>query len=114
VVNEELDWDLLVRTARNRAEVRVFGELDLETAPLLLAEVERLVRNGRTEVVIDMTNLLFIDSSGLGALVASWRRTQQAGVRFVIRNPQEDVVLSLEITGLDQVLPIERVVADAA
>jgi anti-anti-sigma factor len=113
VVSEEVDWEMRVRTMGGRAEVMVFGELELETAPLLLAEVDRLVRDGATEIVVDLTNLLFVDSSGLGTLVASWRRAEQAGATYVIRNPQEDVTLSLEITGLDQILPIERV-PDAA
>jgi anti-sigma B factor antagonist len=113
VLNEKLDWDLQVRYAGDRAVLQIYGELDLYTAPQLLAQVERQLRTGPTKVIIDLTHLLFIDSSGLGTLVAAWRRAEQEGAEFSLRNPRDDVALSLEITGLDQILPIERV-ANAA
>jgi anti-sigma B factor antagonist len=113
VLNEKLDWDLQVRYAGDRAVLQIYGELDLHTSPRLLAQVERQLRTGPTKVIIDLTHLLFIDSSGLGTLVACWRRAEQEGAAFSIRNPRDEVALSLEITGLDQILPIEWV-ADAA
>jgi anti-anti-sigma factor len=113
VVNEELDWDLEVRTTGGRAEIQLTGELDLETAPSLVAAFEGLLDDRPPKITMDLTRLMFVDSSGLGALVACWRRAQQAGTALTITNPQEDVSLSLEITGLNQILPIQKV-ADAA
>ena len=113
VLNEKLDWDLQVRYVGDRAVLQICGELDLHTSPRLLAQVERQLRTGPTEVIIDLAHLLFVDSSGLGTLVACWRRAEQEGAALSIRNPRDDVALSLEITGLDQILPIEQV-ANAA
>jgi anti-anti-sigma factor len=109
VLDEKIDWDLQVHYSGDRAVLRVRGELDLETAPRLLAQVERQLRARPTKMIIDLADVAFIDSSGLGTLVACWRRTQQEAAEFAIHNPREDVALSLEITGLDQILPIEHV-----
>ena len=115
MVNEALDWNLQVNTMPGgRTELRVAGELDLDTSPYLLAEFERVIADHHpTEVVIDLSDLVFVDSSGLGTLVACWRRAERARVAFSISNLCEDVALSLEITGLTQILPI-RQLPDAA
>jgi anti-anti-sigma factor len=110
VVNEQLDWDLEVRgLGGGRAGIHLSGELDLETAPSLVAAFEGLLGDQPPKITVDLTHLVFIDSSGLGALVVCWRKAQQAGVPFAIMNPQEEVAQSLEITGLDQILPIQQV-----
>ena len=113
MVNDETVWELSVRRDDRRARLVVVGELDLETAPKLLTGVVEQLRIGVDELVIDLAELSFIDSSGLGTLVGCWRRAQQAGVALIVANPNEDVSMTLEITGLDQILPIvdERIPA---
>jgi anti-sigma B factor antagonist len=106
VVNDETVWELSVHRAGGLVRLEVAGDLDLDTAPKLLTEVVEQLEAGMTELVIDLTSLAFIDSSGLGTLVGCWRRAQQVGAALVIANPSEDVRMTLEITGLDQILPI--------
>lgn len=108
VINDEAVWELEVRRADDYTLLSAVGELDLDTAPRLMAEVNRQLRDGVTALVIDIEQLTFVDSSGLGTLVGCWRRAQQAGASLVIANPTTDVLLTLEITGLDQILPLER------
>jgi anti-sigma B factor antagonist len=106
VVDDETVWELSVRREGARVRLDAAGDLDLDTAPKLLTEVVRQLEAGAKELVIDLTELAFIDSSGLGTLVGCWRRAQQAGATLVVANPNEDVSMTLEITGLDQILPI--------
>jgi anti-sigma B factor antagonist len=108
VINDEVVWDLSV--ARDGATVflRARGELDLDSAPRLLAEVRRQLDDGVDTLEIELSGLAFVDSSGLGTLVACWRRAQAAGVEFRLLDPTEDVTMTLHITGLDQILPIVR------
>lgn len=113
-MEDEAVWDLRVRTSNGRTVLALVGELDLDTAPRLVAQVDRCAGGTPTSVVIDLDEVTFVDSSGLGALVACWRRLRQAGVPLTIANPNEDVSLTLEITGLDQILPLERRLPDAA
>jgi anti-anti-sigma factor len=51
------------------AAVVIKGELDLDTAPLLAAELERQITDGHRHLVIDLTDTVFLDSTSLGTLV---------------------------------------------
>jgi anti-sigma B factor antagonist len=108
VINDGVVWDLTVVRDGGTAALTASGDLDLDTAPRLLAEVQRQLAEDIDALVIDLASLAFVDSSGLGVLVACWRRSEAAGVAFQLVNPTEDVSMTLEITGLDQILPIVR------
>jgi len=63
----------------------VRGELDALSANELRPVLDRLVSDGRLDVTVDLAELSLIDSSGVGALVALYKRVRAAGgvVRFV-------------------------------
>ena len=80
--------------------VVIQGELDLATAPMVLAKLdEALTRPGA--LVIDVTHMGFMDSSGLGLLAKAYRRVLQDGRTLTVRNPSDTVRRTLEIAGLD-------------
>lgn len=106
MISDEIFWELQVARAGGHLRLQPKGDLDLETAPLLLAEVERRLAAGESDVVIDLTGLTFVDSTGLGTLVGCWRRAQKAGATLALANPNPDVWMTLEITGLNKVLPL--------
>jgi anti-anti-sigma factor len=91
--------DVDVRGAR--IEVRLHGELDSYAAERFRdtfpTDAEHVA--GR-HVVVDLADLAFVDSSGLGALVVICRRVRDAGGVFSMRNPTPKIVKLLEITGL--------------
>jgi anti-sigma B factor antagonist len=74
------------------------GELDASTAPGLAAE---LSRDPGPLVVLDLSELTFIDSSGLGAIHAARQRAMDDGGILVVCRPSPTVHRVLEITGLD-------------
>ncbi|GAA2330205.1 STAS domain-containing protein [Dactylosporangium salmoneum] len=106
MIDDKAVWELEARRQDSRAHVVLTGELDLDSAPSLLTAVVGQLETGATEVVIDLTSLSFIDSSGLGTLVGCWRRAKNTGASLAVANPNDDVRMTLEITGLDQILPI--------
>ncbi len=80
---------------------RVFvlrGELDASTCPGL---IECLTGPSGCLVVVDLSQLTFIDSSGLGALHAAKQRAIKNGGTLVVSRPSPMVHRVLEITGLD-------------
>lgn len=93
---------LKVQITRRRGEhvVRVRGDLDAATAPTLQASLVETVEKARTRIVIDLTDVPFIDSSGLGALVAVRKRALERDVPVVLRSPHDRVRMVLEVTGL--------------
>jgi len=85
------------------------GELDVLTAPFLWEQMEPALPNVTGKLVLDFTELGFIDSMGLGVLVRaqSRMRDEESERRVVIRNPNAHARKVFEITGLDRVLDIE-------
>lgn len=84
--------------------LKLEGKLNMVSAPHLRQEVHSAVTAGNTKVVIDLTAVDFIDSSGLGALINGLKSTRQAGGDLRIAGPTEQVRLVLELTNMDRVL----------
>jgi anti-sigma B factor antagonist len=86
------------------ARIAVSGEVDAHTSPGLQRCVDEAVAGGATSLVIDVTEMTFIDSSGLRVLVHARQRTADAGGRFGLHQPSDSVVRLLELTGLNDLL----------
>lgn len=80
------------------------GRLTMVGAPDLRDMVSSLVQEGRTRLVVDLSGVTFLDSSGLGALVAGLKSARQAGGDLRIAAASEQVLLVLKLTSLDRVL----------
>lgn len=87
------------------ATVTVGGELDLATKPALLGELRSAVAEGATEIVVDISGLSFVDSSGVGAFLEA----RQLGASVLLRNPTGRVRKLLELVLIDSIVPIEYV-----
>ena len=84
--------------------VRLTGELDMATAPDLDACLLTLADD---DIVVDVSGLTFMDSSGLNTLIVALKRSRELGHKFVLRAPPAPVARLLQITGTDQVFTIE-------
>ena len=90
----------------DHAVVRVVGELDLETAPRLREELVGLVNRGVTELVLDLADLDFIDSSGLSVLIMALKRLRERGGELRLRSVPARARRVLEASGLDRAIPM--------
>ena len=86
------------------AVVRVARRLDLIVAPALRRCLEELVADGRRWLVVDLAGAPSLDSSGLSALVAGWKRARDAGGDLRLAHVGEHAALILRMTSLDRVL----------
>jgi anti-sigma B factor antagonist len=97
--------EALVRTSRlgrDTVLVQVRGELDMATAPALRQVlIDQVERGGLGSLLVDMAHVGFMDSTGIGALVAGYGAAQKAGVGFAVRNTSKHVLEQLRLTGLD-------------
>jgi anti-sigma B factor antagonist len=102
----------LFRVGVNRSDagvvVAVDGELDLATAPELRDSLVALSEEGPTDIILDLTSLRFIDSTGLSVLVMAHNRARADRGSILLRNPSPSVLRILEITGLVSVFTIEN------
>ncbi len=101
------DGTLVVRTAKNDGThtIALCGELDLANASTAEAALEELL-DGGAQVIVDMRELEFIDSTGIALLVAALGRGgEETKVRF-IPSTAPAVTRVLELTGLAERLPL--------
>jgi anti-sigma B factor antagonist len=89
------------------AVVSLEGELDLAAAPQLRECLVGLAERGATDIVLDVAQLEFIDSTGLSVLVMALNRTRAAGGSTVLRQPSPSILRLLEITGLLAIFGVE-------
>ncbi|HVM66660.1 MAG TPA: STAS domain-containing protein [Acidimicrobiales bacterium] len=88
------------------AVVKLSGEMDVANAGAVSACLSGLIDAG-ADVVIDLSDLQFIDSTGLGVLVSVGGRARQGGQRVRLRAPGKNVASTLSMTGLDRVFTID-------
>jgi anti-sigma B factor antagonist len=84
--------------------VEVRGDLDMDTEPQLRDVLQPLISAG--QVVVDLGGVGFMDSSGLGMLVVSFKEMRDSGGRLALAAVQQAVRTVLDITSVDQVIDI--------
>ena len=89
------------------------GRLDVAGAPALKAAVSEAVTDGRPRLVIDMEGVSFVDSSGLGSVVAALKQARSSKGDLRLAAPNQQVRVVLELTTLDRVFPYYATVEDA-
>jgi anti-sigma B factor antagonist len=88
------------REVAGRCVVRVAGEIDLASSPSL----DVCLRGLDGVVIVDLADVTFIDSSGLGVLIRHWKRLRSRSLDLRVRAPQDNVRRVFEVTGLDDLL----------
>lgn len=86
------------------ATVTVQGDLDLEQAPTLRAELVRRIDDGATSIVVDLAACDFMDSTGLSLLLTTRLRLEAEGGSLALRNLNEQVASVIELSGVDGLL----------
>lgn len=87
--------------------------LDANNSEELKVEMNRLFEGGTKELVIDLTQVLFIDSSGLGALVSGYKNASILHGSLKLSSLQSQVKSMFELTRLHRVFDIFTTVDDA-
>jgi anti-sigma B factor antagonist len=96
----------------DRYVITVSGEVDLATSPDLDAAIIAGLDSGAGSLVVDLTDVSFMDSSGLGVIVRGLKRCREADKDLDLVITNERVLKVFGITGLDQVIPIHDSLED--
>ena len=94
------------------AVVTVLGDVDLATAPALRHEVLALLGDGHRQIALDLTPTDFVDSIGLGIVVAIWKRVRVQGGTFAVVCPEPRLKRVFQVVDLDTVLPLHTSVEE--
>lgn len=83
--------------------VRLFGDIDMAVVPELRTELDGALDGGCAHLVLDLTDVVYADSSALGLLVWLDHRLRPSGGRMILAGANEDIARILELSGLTTV-----------
>jgi anti-sigma B factor antagonist len=109
----ELEFTVSTREEGPFTVVEVGGEVDVYTAPRLREAVVTAIDSGSTRLVIDVENVEFLDSTGVGVLVGALKKVRSSGGTLDIVCTQPRLLKIFDITGLDKVFGLHTSVAEA-
>ena len=96
-----------VERAEHRVVVVVTGEIEYGTAHSLRKALAEVARDRATELVVDLANVTFMDSTGLSLLLQVQARCENDRSRLVLRRPSARVLRLLDVSGLTDLFEID-------
>ncbi|CAB4867616.1 unannotated protein [freshwater metagenome] len=108
--------ELLLETQRlgpDAALIAARGELSIGSAPGVAAEIGELVKRGRRRIIVDLDEVVFVDSTGLGFLLNGLRCVDRVDGRLVLVVPPGHVHRVFEMTRLDGVFRLAATLPEA-
>ena len=93
--------------------VAVRGDVDVYTAPQLRERLYAVLTDGAARVVLDVSKMTFIDSTGLGVIVGTLKRLREQGGDLILAGPSRSALNVLEITGLSRIIETVETVEPA-
>ncbi|WP_080875342.1 STAS domain-containing protein [Oceanobacillus timonensis] len=90
--------------------LEVSGEIDAYTAPELKKSLMPLIQESGNEIEVDLENVAYMDSTGLGVFVSALKASKESGSHFTLKNVQGRVYRIFEITGLNGVMDIKAAI----
>ena len=93
--------------------IRGDGRLNMASGPQLKETVQSALRSGRVRVVVDLSRIPFMDSSGLGSLIAGLKSARELGGDLRIVSPSTQVAMVLKLSKVDSILPAHPSVEEA-
>ena len=101
IINSAMD------TENNSWKVYLEGELDVSTADELKKELHKLVDEKNIDMRLNLENLDYIDSTGLGVIIGILKRLKIESKEVYIEKPKNNVRKIFSITGLDKIFKLE-------
>ena len=113
MTHDELNIDLKTESGGETLVFKLRGSLDLATAPTVRAALTDATEKGNQHLIVDLTQLEFLDSTGLGVLIGAHRRAAERGGSFRLITSDGQIARLLNITGLIAVFAVYHSIEDA-
>ncbi len=113
MTHDELSIDLKTENGGESLVFKLGGSLDLATAPTVRAALGDANENGCKDLIVDLTQLEFLDSTGLGVLIGAHRRAAERAGSFRLIVVEGPISRLLNITGLIGVFAVYHSIEDA-
>ena len=102
-----------IRYSDGAAVVKLAGEIDMSHSPGVHQALVEILENRPTRLVIDLTDVSYMDSSGVGILVDALRRVRVSSAKLALVAVAPRVLSVLQITKLDQFFEMYQTVEEA-
>jgi anti-sigma B factor antagonist len=110
---EQLTIDISTDEATGTHVYKLRGSLDIATSPSVRAALIEAASAGKHDIVVDLTRVEFLDSTGLGALIGAHQRATEKGGAVKLAVGEGPIARLLNITGLIRVFPVYATLGDA-
>lgn len=91
----------------NEIIIEMTGDLDISSNPQFIKEVEEEFDRENANMVFEMRNLTYIDSTGLGAFMTLYRKVKDTDYTISLRNLRDNIKKIFTITELDKIFRID-------
>lgn len=90
-------------------EVKLIGEIDHHSAIRVRSDIDSLIFEARPQkVALDLSNISFMDSSGLGLIMGRYTLIKELGGSLVLQSPSAAVMKILSLAGMERIVKIEK------
>jgi anti-anti-sigma factor len=97
---------LVVEEVDGLVVIRAEGEIDTSTVGSLDDAVDTALRKGSDRLVLDLSQVIFVDSAGASALLTAHRAAEARGGRLGVVSPSDQVLRVVRLLGLDGILRV--------
>lgn len=111
--DEEVHMDCQIRTDGSVSVLELNGDLDVGGAPAVQAALQQIMDEGGRFIVVDLADVPFMDSSGLGVFVAAYRRIKAQEGQMALVNTTPALRKVFQLTRTDRLFKLYDAVGDA-
>lgn len=95
-----------VEEVNSQAIMTLKGEIDVYTAAKLKAELNELVNEHGSDVVVDLKDVTYMDSTGLGTFISGLKHSEKAGSTLRLIRANNRLFRLFKVTGLDDIIDV--------
>jgi anti-sigma B factor antagonist len=110
---ESIRLEVETRENQGLPVIAVKGEIDVYTVPMFKRAISEAIDKGSRHLLIDLTHVTYMDSSGFGTLLGATKRLRSSGGSLSLIGPNEVIARMLKITRLDTIFAIYNTEAEA-
>lgn len=102
---------LIINKNNNEKFIEIFpiGEMDIYTSPMFKDEILEIINNENKDIVINAEKLEYLDSTGLGSVMAILKLMKEKSLNLKIINVRKNIYKLFDITGFSKIMDIEKV-----
>lgn len=86
--------------------VSIRGEIDIYSIEKFRDTIEEKIKTQASEIILDCSELSYMDSTGMGVLIELRNKTKELGQKIIMMNPRPNIRKLLALTGVDKIIEI--------